>query len=417
MELNDELEQLYELLYLLPVGVVAFDSSGSISRATPLSVQLMTPFVAMSDMGNAFALLAPLAPNLAELIAADDGRSELLSNHRSTLEANGSVTTVELSVHRPRQGYYVAVLSDATELVKREQELRRERDRIRLIVEVVREYAIYSLDRTGHIDSWNASGERLFGLTAAQAIGRRLDQVVTVERLPEVLDAAMFAGWRSTDGWALCSPGEPLYTDTMISTLVDEAGVSEGFIIVTRDSTEMKRREEDLRHEADTDPLTQLANRRGFDTRADRLLQACAISGAPASVLMIDIDHFKRVNDTHGHDGGDVVLCAVAASLTGHIRSADVLARFGGEEFAILMPGADLGSAADRAEALRVAIADLAVEVAPGTVVQVNVSIGVAAYDGSLDETLQRADAALYVAKNTGRNRVARDGEPPRSKM
>jgi len=411
---DDELEQLYELLYLLPVGVVAFDSTGSVTRATPLTVQLMNPFVAAADMGNAFTLLAPLVPDLGTLIAASSAGSVVLANHRSTLASNGRVTTVELSVHRPRQDYFVAVLSDVTELVHREHELSRERDRVRLIVEMVREYAIYTIDRAGLIDSWNASGERLFGLSVSQAIGRRLDQLVAVERLSDVLDAAIFAGWRRTEGWALSSPGDAFYTDTMISTLVDETGEPEGFIIVTRDTTEMQRREEDLRREAGTDPLTQLANRRGFDTRADRLLKACAVNDVPAAVLMIDIDHFKAVNDTHGHDGGDRVLCAVAASLAGHIRSIDLIARFGGEEFTVLMPGADLAAASGRAEALRAAIAELAVEIEPGTVAQVTISLGVAEHRRSLPETLQRADIALYLAKNNGRDQVVCDGSPPR---
>ncbi len=411
---NDELEQLYELLYLLPVGVVAFDSTGSVTRATPLAVQFLNPFVAPADVRNAFTLLAPLVPDLGTLMTADEDAAVVLANHRSTLEANGSITTVEVSVHRPRPGYHVAVLSDVTELVHREHELRRERDRVRLIVEMVREYAIYTIDRTGLIDSWNASGERLFGLSVSQAIGRRLDQVVSVERLPDVLDAAISAGWHRTEGWALSTPGDAFYTDTMISTLVDETGEPEGFIIVTRDATEMQRREEDLRREADTDPLTQLANRRGFDTRADRLLKACADNEVPVAVLMIDIDHFKTVNDTHGHDGGDLVLCAVGASLAGHLRTIDLLARFGGEEFAVLMSGADLAAASVRAEALRVAIADLTVEIAPGRAASVTISLGAAEHHRTLHDTLQRADTALYLAKNNGRNQVVCDGSPPR---
>ena len=407
---DDELEQLYELLYLLPVGIVSFDSTGAIGRVTPLSVQLMSPFVSPTDIGNAFTLLAPLAPDLAEKIASDEDGTSVLANHRSLLEANGSIITVELSVHRPRPGYYVAVLTDATELVTREYELQRERDRVRLIVDVVRDYAIYTIDRAGFIDSWNPSGERLFGLSNDQAIGQRLDQVVTVRGFSDVLDNAISAGWHSTEGWALSSPGDALYTDTMISTLLDARGRPEGFIIVTRDSTEEHHREQNLRREADTDPLTQLTNRRGFDAQADEVLAACAENEAPATVMMIDIDHFKAVNDTHGHDGGDLVLRAVAASLADDVRSDDVLGRFGGEEFAVLMPGADLTDASTRAEKLRTAVADLTVEVASGTDVQVTVSIGIAEYDGSLEEALHRADAALYLAKDNGRNQVVSDG-------
>jgi diguanylate cyclase (GGDEF)-like protein/PAS domain S-box-containing protein len=366
-----------------------------------------------SDIANAFTLLAPLVPDLAGLITSDEGGTSVLANHRSILEANGSIITVEVSIHRPRPDYYVAVLSDATELVQREHEFQRERDLVRLIVDVVRDYAIYTIGIGGFIDSWNASGERLFGLTADQAIGQRLDQVVTVRGFSDVLDAAIFAGWHNTEGWALVSPGAAVYTDTMISTLLGARGRPEGFIIVTRDSTEDHHREENLRREADTDPLTELSNRRGFDARAARQLATCAENEAPATVLMIDIDHFKAVNDTHGHDGGDLVLCAVGESLADHIRTNDVLARFGGEEFAVLLPGANLADASTRAEALRAAVADLTVEIAPGTVAHVTISIGTAEYDGSLDEALQRADAALYCAKETGRNRVVADDSSP----
>lgn len=408
---DDELEELYELLYLLPVGIVSFDSTGMIGRATPLSVQLMSPLVPMSDIGNAFTLFAPLVPDLAEMISSDEGGTSVLAGHRSTLDANGSTVTLELSIHRPRPDYYVAVLSDATEVVQREHELQQERDRVRLIVDVVREYAIYTTDADGFIDSWNPSGERLFGINEDQAIGQRLDQIITVRGFPAVLEAAISAGWNSIEGWSLRSPGPVMYTDTMISTLLDTQGRPEGFIIVTRDSTEDHQDKENLRREADTDPLTQLTNRRGFDAGAEQEVVACEVNGRPATVMMIDIDHFKSVNDTHGHDGGDIVLRSVAASLAEHVRTADVLARFGGEEFAVLMPGADLADATARAETLRAAVADLAVEVASGTVVQVTVSIGVAAYDGSIEEALQRADAALYRAKQSGRNRVVSDGD------
>lgn len=407
---GDELEQLYELLYLLPVGIVAFDSTGSISRTTPLSIQLMGPFVPMPDVGNAFALLAPIVPDLAELIAADEDAMSVLTKRRSTLEANGSITTVEVSIQRPRPDYYIAVLSDATELVQRENELEHERDRLRLLVDVVSEFAIYTIDLAGFVDSWNASGERLFGLTKEQAIGQRLDQLVGVRGVSDVLASSVLAGWNSIEGWALQSVGHAVYTNTMISTLLDARGRPEGFIVVTQDSTEAKHHEEDLQREADTDPLTQLRNRRGFDARADRQLAACVDNDAPATVLMIDIDRFKSINDTHGHDGGDIVLRAVAESLADHIRTDDVVARFGGEEFVVLLPGADLTDATSRAEALRAAIDGLTVEVEPGLIAHVTISIGVAEFDGSLDEALHRADAALYVAKDNGRNQVVSDG-------
>ena len=200
---------------------------------------------------------------------------------------------------------------------------------------MVREYAIYTLDRHGVVDSWNASGDRLFGLSSSDAIGEPLDNLLVVEHFADVLDAALFAGWHRIEGWAMTGPAGRFYADTMVSTLVDDAGHPDGFIVITRDATERLRREEELRREADTDPLTGLANRRGFDVRAQRLTATCEHNGTPAAVLMIDIDHFKAINDTHGHDGGDIVLRAVADTLARGARPIDLVGRLGGEEFAV----------------------------------------------------------------------------------
>ncbi len=407
--MDDDLERLYELLYLLPVGVVSFDTEGTVEAANPLAVQLLNPFVEPGATGDAFRLLAPLVSDLATLLDERAGEKVVLARQRTTLRRpDGPVSTVELAIHRPRPGLHVAVLSDVTELVRQEQELRRERDRIRVIVETVREYAIYALDRDGRVDSWNASGERLFGLSSVDAMGQTLAQLVVLEDegTERALEEAVFAGWRRLEGWSTGADGVLFYTDTMISTLVDGSGHPDGFVVITRDATEARLREESLRREADTDPLTSLANRRGFDARAVRLVAACEVNGVPASVLMLDIDHFKAVNDTFGHDGGDIVLRAFAETVAAAVRSLDIVGRLGGEEFAVLLPGADVDAAARTAEAIRAKVEQLHIEVAPGTSAPVTVSIGVAPLDGDLAGALGRADDALYRAKAGGRNRV-----------
>jgi diguanylate cyclase (GGDEF)-like protein/PAS domain S-box-containing protein len=406
----DDVERLYDLLYLLPIGIVAFDDQGAVDAANPLSVQLLNPYVAPAATANAFTFLAPLVPDLAELIVAHADGPIVVDRRRVTLGTDSArMTTVEVSVHRSRPGYYVALLSDVTELARREHELRRERDRIRIIVEMVREYAIYTLDRHGVVDSWNASGDRLFGVSIAEAIGQPLDDLLVIEHLADVLDAALFAGWHRIEGWAMTGPAGRFWADTMISTLVDDAGRPDGFIVITRDATELLRREEELRREADTDPLTGLANRRGFDVRARRLIATCEQNGTPAAVLMIDIDHFKAINDTHGHDGGDIVLRAVADTLARGARPIDLVGRLGGEEFAVLLPGADRDAGARRGDELRRAVEALEIEVAHDARTHVTISLGVASIAHDLANSLRRADAAMYVAKQTGRNKIISD--------
>jgi diguanylate cyclase (GGDEF)-like protein len=170
-----------------------------------------------------------------------------------------------------------------------------------------------------------------------------------------------------------------------------------------------------------TDPLTGLANRRRMSESLREEWLRARRTRAPLSLAMVDIDHFKQFNDLHGHRAGDRCLQHVATQLDSHVRDTDLVARYGGEEFAIIMP--DTGSAAGRevAERIRVSIVDLAEELTADEVV--TASVGVATlYDPetqSTDQLIERADAALYQAKRTGRNRVcsADVSGPPPSRM
>lgn len=158
-----------------------------------------------------------------------------------------------------------------------------------------------------------------------------------------------------------------------------------------------------------TDSLTQLANRRSFDRLLDEEIRRARRAGSPLSVLLADIDHFKRVNDTYGHPFGDECLRQVAAVLAGHCqRAGDVAARYGGEEFVVLLPGLDAERAVALAESIRCAIAQLQLQHG-GQMVALTVSLGVATLTPSLSapaDLLAAADAALYQAKNAGRDRV-----------
>ncbi|MCR6632533.1 MAG: GGDEF domain-containing protein [Magnetospirillum sp.] len=170
-----------------------------------------------------------------------------------------------------------------------------------------------------------------------------------------------------------------------------------------------------LERRASTDALTGLANREHFFRRAEGELARRTRSGAALAVLMMDVDHFKHVNDTWGHDAGDRVLTAVAEQLRPHARETDVLARTGGEEFVLLAVGATLGDAVEIGERIRAAVGALRVSADPGAI-PVTISVGcttVAPDDTAIDPALKRADHALYQAKRQGRNRVMAAPTPP----
>ncbi|HEX7174392.1 MAG TPA: diguanylate cyclase [Pyrinomonadaceae bacterium] len=160
-----------------------------------------------------------------------------------------------------------------------------------------------------------------------------------------------------------------------------------------------------LRAEADLDALTGLANRRRFRKSLDREVERWRRYAVPCALLLLDVDHMKKINDTHGHPAGDLVICAVAAALSQHSRDNDTSARLGGEEFGLLLAGADERNAAAAAERVRRAIAEMPVE----GVGQFTVSIGVANCPGharSERELFAASDGALYRAKQLGRDRV-----------
>ncbi|MDE2311258.1 MAG: diguanylate cyclase [Betaproteobacteria bacterium] len=178
---------------------------------------------------------------------------------------------------------------------------------------------------------------------------------------------------------------------------------------VVSDITERKQLEDELKRQARIDLLTGLNNRRHFFELAEQELARAKRYGAPLQVLMLDVDHFKLVNDTYGHHIGDLVLQKLSEVCVQTLRGIDILGRIGGEEFAILLPETRGEQALEVAERLRLAIAGATVPLEQGGSVHLTVSIGVAsvvATDARIDDVLKRADMALYAAKNAGRNRV-----------
>ena len=196
-------------------------------------------------------------------------------------------------------------------------------------------------------------------------------------------------------------PGGTRHVAGTYSPLRPGGGEAGGFILVAQDETESKREGARLLQLSRRDPLTGLLNRAGFEDEARRLV---AEGGASLALLCVDLDHFKPVNDTHGHPVGDAVLREFAKRASGLVRPSDVVARLGGDEFAILLPGVAAEASARMVAAKVVAAAAIPFEVgALRIAIGASVGVSLAAGPDGWEGLFERADAMLYRAKESGR--------------
>ncbi|MBI5923696.1 MAG: GGDEF domain-containing protein [Betaproteobacteria bacterium] len=228
------------------------------------------------------------------------------------------------------------------------------------------------------------------------------NHILNVNYLPE-LKWYLFV--EQNEETALAGIRRTLYINLAISLLVTLVVLAFAHLVLSR----YQQRIEEM---ATTDELTGLLNRHAFNILIDKVLADYRRSPRPLAILLADIDHFKQINDQHGHRAGDRVLSSVVSMLLGELRESDIAVRWGGEEFLIVLVGCDSAEARRIAEKLREKVATSPIR-ADSQSFAVTISIGVSQYDGveQPDETVSRADTALYAAKNGGRNRVevARD--------
>lgn len=215
-------------------------------------------------------------------------------------------------------------------------------------------------------------------------------------------------GFRGTEVEVLDHHGGVVVLQVSGVPIIEDDGRIVGWRGAALDVTERKRAEARLQELAKTDPLTGLANRRSFVEMVGEEIARCRRHDLPGAMLLLDIDHFKRVNDTYGHEAGDEVIRAVASSLRRLLRDEDVVGRYGGEEFAVFLPNAASSTAFRIADRVRIALAEEPIPIADGSIT-ITVSVGLAAaIADELDERrlVREADQALYAAKRGGRNRT-----------
>ena len=285
--------------------------------------------------------------------------------------------------------------------------LRNEQDKLATIILSARE-GIVVTDSEGKVVLMNPAAEAL--------LGKSMRQVVDEGFLTLIDDSDGLRTLLDRDP-GIKEPETVHFNQRVLSVYAATIRTPQGGVVgsaaLIRDITEEKRLEERLRRLSTTDGLTGLFNRRHLDETLATEMERALRYNAPLSIMMFDVDHFKRFNDEHGHDQGDRVLQAIAQSLQEHVRKVDVPCRYGGEEFLAILPGTSQAGAIIVAERLRHAIEQMEVDG-----LKVTISIGVATVPDLEVKTpatlVEAADAALYRAKRAGRNQViaAHKGDP-----
>ncbi len=301
----------------------------------------------------------------------------------------------------------------------REKEvLRLSEERFRTMVENGNDI-ISIISDTGTVRFISPSIESVLGFAPGEIVNKNVNELVHPDEQQKVAtaltDALAHPGGETLEQYEFrMKHKDGSYRDIeMVGCNLIGNPVIGGIVLNGRDITERKQLEGELKRRAHIDVLTGLNNRRYFFELAEQELARAKRHGAPLQALMLDVDHFKLVNDTYGHHAGDRVLQKLSEICVQTLREIDLLGRIGGEEFAILLPETKGEQALEVAERLRLAVAVATVPLEQGDSIHFTVSIGVARFvatDTKIEDMFKRADTALYAAKNAGRNRVCGEG-------
>ncbi len=414
-------ERLIEFLYAAPVGLVEINASGTIALINPYAMKHLLPLAGTRDTGNLFSMLDNVAPelrNMFEGFAAQSGTVceghrimvDLCRHHVGTDPKMLACTLVKLSADRA-----IACISDITIQVAQERRLKQAETWFSSLINDINDYAVLSITPDGVVDAVNASWTSQTGFARDTLIGETLAQIFPASAtdgnigMVEHLRLAERDGWHLNEMWHSRKDGSRYWCQRLIAARVGCDGQLGGYTVVLRDITRQTHNTDDLRRLLTQDQLTGAANRARFQQHFEREHRAWSEHGVPLSLVTLDIDYFKRVNDTYGHLVGDMVLRRFAQTLAKAIRPTDVLARLGGEEFAVLLPGTGLSEAKEIAERLRALVAGMRVETPQGDLA-ITASLGCATAMPNQD-LLRVADEALYAAKRSGRDVVYTVGE------
>jgi diguanylate cyclase (GGDEF)-like protein/PAS domain S-box-containing protein len=323
-----------------------------------------------------------------------------------------------LRLIRPDPRCTMISLEDVSATVEQERLLYQHRQWLGLILEQIEGYCVAMLNTEGCLLAPNPSIERMFGANSAQLVDQCL--LGALGPAQSGVDLISFSSIKRTLRERSSTrleialrhrSGKIIWGDVLVARTLGQDQAISGYVMFIRDASIQHAAQQALVKDAQTDPLTGLFNRRGLESNMHGQPDRPKGSACVASWIMMDIDHFKDINDSHGHAAGDDVLRQVASVLKNSAREGDIVARVGGEEFLIMLPGASLATALAASERLRRQIENS--EMVSGLHrLRVTASFGVAEQAGSERwvETVAMADEALLIAKTSGRNRCVTAG-------
>ena len=423
-------------------AIVVVDGAGTIVTANP-ACQRLLGYPLEELVGKPVELLIPgRFPRHAEQRAAYANHSSprpmglglaLCARH-----ADGQEIPVDISLTPIALGEERLAAAAIRDLRGRMQEP----DALRIQATALRSAAngIVITDRAGTIVWVNPAACAITGYGADELVGRHT-RLLKSGAHGEEFYADLWRQVTRGETWSGTivnrrKDGAIYYEEQTIAPVLDAAGEATHFVAIKSDVSARRRAEEalatahqelavrvaeieslnaQLREQAIRDPLTGLHNRRYFDEIAGRDAARARRTGEALALIALDIDRFKEVNDQYGHAAGDLVLEVLAEILTSSVRGSDLVCRTGGDEFAMLLPGASPAVALERAELVRETFAATPIELGDGSLLRRTVSICVAFFRSGAEEiaaTLKRSDGALYEAKRAGRNRIC-PAEPP----
>lgn len=280
------------------------------------------------------------------------------------------------------------------------------------------EDGIVAIDNHHNIILFNEGAQRIFGYTQDDVMGRHLNILVPerfhlqhdvmIEEFGSSDKEAKLVAQRTRQLYGRRKDGSEFAASISIMK-IGGSGLQPGYAAIIRDISEDKKTEDELLRLAATDPLTGAFNRREFTSLADQESQRANRYNHPLSIMMLDLDHFKRLNDTYGHAAGDKALQRFTTLCCNALRTVDIFGRWGGEEFVTLLPETDAEGAVIIAERLRKLVSQ-SILVYNDQKISFTASIGIAQYrsgEVTVEGPLSRADSAVYDAKKAGRNRIS----------